>query len=271
MTQPILHVVFTPSGAGSLRQALGQAGRKDAVIAFFDDLRFGPIDPPDPLLRTKWVEAELGWTGWEEVTARSKQFWLEACSPSSRKIAWLSRRSGLEYAGFLEWLWRLGDAPCEVVDLTEVTVMRPPPLPPAPAISLGILSPDAIQSNGLCDLATPLQAAERKRYLDLWRQLRVENAPLRVVASDILSSAPISFFDPLLMSHVTDHWQKVAMIVGLSLSSQWDSGVFQTGDIFLAARVNALVESGQLEIQGKSALEMRHSEVRLATSRRLHS
>jgi hypothetical protein len=28
----------------------------------------------------------------------------------------------MEYAGFLDWLWRLGDAPCEVVDLTDVTV-----------------------------------------------------------------------------------------------------------------------------------------------------
>jgi hypothetical protein len=58
-----LHVVFTPSGAGSLRQALADAGRDDQVISSFDNLSFGPIDPPDLLLRSKWVESELGWTG----------------------------------------------------------------------------------------------------------------------------------------------------------------------------------------------------------------
>jgi hypothetical protein len=38
-------------------------------------------------------------------------------------------------------------------------------------------------------------------------------------------------------------------------------------DIFLAARVNALVKSGQLDMRGESALKMRHCEVRLPTSR----
>jgi len=273
MAQTMHHIVFTPSGAGGLRQSLREAHRGDKVVAFFDDLRFGPINPPDPLLRRKWVKDELGWVGWGDVTARSELFWQEACAPDARKVAWLSRKSGLEYAGFLEWLWRLGDAPCEIIDLTEVSVVRRPPrgdgppLPPAPALSLAILSPDTIHHNNLCDLATPLQTAARKHYLDLWHRLRIENAPLRVVAGDVLRSVPITYFDPLLMSFATDQWRKVAMIVGLALASEINDDVLQTSDIFLASRVNALVESGQLEIRGKSALRMRHSEVRLPMSR----
>jgi hypothetical protein len=46
MTQTVLHFVFTPSGAGCLSQALRTAGRDDQVISFFDDLSFGPINPP---------------------------------------------------------------------------------------------------------------------------------------------------------------------------------------------------------------------------------
>jgi hypothetical protein len=41
----------------------------------------------------------------------------------------------------------------------------------------------------------------------------------------------------------------------------------QTGDLFLAARVNALAEAGRLELQGRSAVEMRYSEVRLPSAR----
>jgi hypothetical protein len=62
---------------------------------------------------------------------------------------------------------------------------------------------------------------------------------------------------------VTDNWQKVARVVGQALVSPMDDCIIGPGDLFLVARVNALVESGRLEIRGKSALEMHASEVRL--------
>ncbi len=267
MTHTPLHIVFTPSGASSLRQALAAAGRNDQVVSSFDNLSFGPINPPDLPLRAEWVENELGWTGWNNIARDSDAFWREALSSSHRKVAWLSRRSAMEYAGFLEWLWRLGDVPCEVVDLSEVTIShRPehaPPRPPALAMSLGILSPDIMRRDKLWDLAAPLPKAAQERYRDLWQQLRAENAPLRVIEGDKLVSSPISFFDSRLMSYVTNDWQKVAMVVGQALAAQMDDDVFQSGDILLAARLDALVESGRLEIQGKSALEMQNSLVRL--------
>jgi len=61
------------------------------------------------------------------------------------------------------------------------------------------------------------------------------------------------------MSHATDDWR----IVGEALAAEWDDGVFQTGDLVPAARVNASVESGRLEYRGKNPLEMQFSEVRL--------
>ena len=267
MASPLLHVVFTPFGASSLRQALADAGRDDQVISSFDDLSFGPINPPDFSLRAKWVENELGWAGWDDIAPDSETFWREALSPNRRKIAWLSRRSAMEYAGFLEWLWRLDDAPYEVVDLTEVKISyRPedgPPRPPALAMSLGMLDPDKIHSDKLWDLAEPLQPSAREQYRSLWQQLRSENAPLRMIDGDKLVSAPISAFDPMLMSCVTEDWQKVARIIGQALVLRIDDCIIQSGDVFLAGRINALAESGRLEIQGESALKMRASQVRL--------
>jgi hypothetical protein len=268
MTETTLHFVFSPSGAVNLAEALEQAGRDDRVVTFFDDLSFGPINPPDSISRAKWVEDELGRTGWDEMTTESERGWQEALSPDRRKVAWLTRRSAMEYAGFLEWLWRLGDAPCEVVDLTEVEIACRPehrPRPPRLAMSLGMLHHDTIRDHKLRDLAEPLQTTERHRYRDLWQQLRSENAPLRISDGDKLVSAPMSFFDPVLMSYVADKWQQVSRVVGPAMASQMDDWVIQTGDMFLAARVNALAESGRLEIRGKSALEILHSEVRLAS------
>jgi Protein of unknown function/Domain of unknown function (DUF1835) len=269
MTETTLHFVFSPSGAANLAEALEQAGRDDQVVTFFDDLSFGPIDPPHPILRAKWVEKELGRAGWDEMTTESERGWQQALAIGPRKVAWLTRRSAMEYAGFLELLWRLGDAPCEVVDLSEVEIacrLEHRPRPPRLAMCLGMLHSDTIGDHKLWNLAEPLQMTERRRYRDLWQQLRSENAPLRVCDGDKLMSAPISYFDSILMSYVAGNWQKVAKVVGSAMASQMDDWIVQSGDMFLAARINALAKSGRLEIRGKSALEILHSEVRLPRS-----
>jgi hypothetical protein len=262
MTQTILHFVFTPSGAGCLVRALAKAGRDDQVIASFDDMSFGPIDPPERSLRAKWVETNPGRADWGNFTVGEERLWNDARFPNARKIAWLTRWSAKEYAGFLAWLWRIGDARCDVVDLTEVTYC-PEHGPPSqrPAMGLGMLSPDQICEDKLWDLAEPLQTTAREQHLNLWQQLRSENAPLRVIDGDKLVSAPISFFDSSLISFVTENWQKVSRIVGQSLASGADD-TLPVDDILLRARINALVESGCLEIRGQSERDIFQSEVR---------
>jgi hypothetical protein len=265
MTQTILHFVFTPSGAGCLVEALKMAGRDDQVIISFDDMSFGPINPPDPSLRAKWVENELGRADWNSFTDDPERLWDEGRFPNARKVAWLTRRSAKEYAGFLNWLWRLGDEPCDVVDLTDVTISYGPEHGPPRqrlALSVAMLSPNTICKDNIWDLADPLQTTAREQHLDAWRQLLLENAPLRVIDGHKLVSAPISFFDSILMSFVTDNWQRVARIVGKSLVSGTDNSL-SVDDILLRARVHALVESGGLEIRGQSERDIFFSEVRL--------
>jgi hypothetical protein len=265
MKQTIAHFVFTPSGAGCLVQALRKAGRNDLVVASFGDLSFGPIDPSDPSSRAKWLEDELGRIDRKDG-ARSERDWDEARFPGHRKVAWLTRRSAKEYAGFLDWLWHRGDTPCDVVDLTEVKVSYPehgPPRSPRLAMSLGMLHHDKICSDKLWDLAEPLPMTERLRYRELWQRLLSENAPLRVIDGNELISAPVSFFDSLLMSYVTKNWQMVAKVVAPAMISDMDHDTIQIDAMFLAARINRLAENGRLEIRGESALEITRSEVRL--------
>ncbi|MEO8784203.1 MAG: DUF3658 domain-containing protein [Bradyrhizobium sp.] len=137
----------------------------------------------------------------------------------------------------------------------------------ASPISIALLAPDIIAHNRLWDLAQPLQAAERLRYRELWGQLLSENAPLRVLNGDKLASAPISFFDEMLMSLVTEHWQKVARIIGTAMGDEMDDGIIQSDDTFLATRLGALARDGKLEIRGGSARDIHVSEVRLPAAR----
>ena len=265
MTQITVHFVFTLSGAGCLVRALRSAGRDDQVVVTSHGFNVGPIDPSDPSARAKWLENELGRIDPKDA-ARSERSWDETRFPGHRKVAWLTRRSTAEYAGFLDWLWHRGDTPCDLVDLSKAKMSYPEEYGstlPASPISIALLAPDIIAHNSLWDLAEPLQTAERLRYRELWGQLLSENAPLRVLNGDKLVSAPISFFDEMLTSLVTEHWQRVARIIGTAMADEMEDGIIQTDDTFLSARLDALARNGRLEIRGGSAHDMHVSEVRL--------
>ena len=258
MSEATLHIVIGDSAGGSLRQALKAAGQKAQVIAICDDLSFGPIDPPNPELRATWAERELGFTNDEgRWLAEAAAFWASALSASGRRMIWVARRSAYEYAGFLELLWRLGDKPCEVVDLTDIEIdwrdgTR------SPLRGTGELHADHIRENALWDRAAPLAPAARERYREMWRKLRAENAPFRIVADQDLVSAPISFFDELLLSCTGTEWQKTACVIGEAIA-KYEASV---GDLVLLGRIRALVAAGSLEARGDLSA-MRSSELRL--------
>jgi Protein of unknown function/Domain of unknown function (DUF1835) len=264
MSPSTLHIVFGSSAGGSLREALRSMKRDDRVVALDDDLSFGPINPAEPKARAAWMEQELGYDIDEVFSGQAERFWSEALVPADRRIAWMSRRSARDYAGFLEWLWRLGDQACDIVDLTEARFPdrcangRPAYL--SLVISSGILDPDQIVAMGLIDHAVPLGSSARHEYREIWQKLRAENAPLRVLSEVGFTSAPITFYDEELLSYAVPTWHKVARIVGEALANQEE--IHRCGDLLLAARVRTLANAGRLEAKG-NPLKIRFSEVRL--------
>ena len=177
---------------------------------------------------------------------------------------WVNRRSAMEYAGFLEYIWRVKDMPFRVVDVTGVAVLclglaRGDTIPQ----SLDITSPEQIVASGMVDRATVLSSRQRDAYLANWARLRAENAPLRIVKDTGLVSAPIDAFDHEILSRVTSDWKVCARVVGECLADSMDSPFLQVGDSLLFARLRALVGSGVLEAQG-NASNMREYLVRLS-------
>jgi hypothetical protein len=144
------------------------------------------------------------------------------------------------HVAFTEWLWRRGDRPCEIVDLTDLQLPQfsEHGSVTAPVANLAQIVFEDIYDDDLFEQTRVLLATTCRKYQALWRQLRDENAALRILKSDELVSSPISFFDTVLMSQASENWRKVAMVVGMTLLSQTDG---QVSDLFLAARVNALV------------------------------
>ena len=97
------------------------------------------------------------------------------------------------------------------------------------------------------------------------QQLVSENAPSRIVdRHGSLISAPITWFDRLLVACATAEWQKMARITGEVLRSFFDDCLLQTSDLILFARARALAKSGVLQWRADLS-SMRHCELGLAT------
>jgi len=252
MSQTSLHIVFGESAGGTLRRAMAQSGLSEDVIAFPDDLSFGPIDSPDPTRRIAWANRELGRSRvHERLTADIEKFWTRALRTPLRRIIWASKRSACDYAGLLECIWRFGEMSCELIDLTDFKHGR------GSILILGELNPRELSERAPWTSAREISVPGRQRYRENWRKLREENAPFRVVENLQLISAPITVYDDLLVSNVTHEWVKSAEIIANALAT----ANAQLSDAVLFGRLRRLIEGGRLEVRGD--LSTRRSEIRL--------
>lgn len=261
------HIVFAEAGAVGLRDVLRQMGRGDRVLEYPDDLSFGPIAGADPVVRARWVADELGETGWREIAAHVAAFWNDALSARERHVVWFSRRVTRDYVGFLEYLYRIGDRPCDVVDLTETVV----PVRgyggsiqgSRRAICTGLLDAYQFVEVDLLARASPLGDEARAAYRVDWERLRSDDAALRIVTRNLcLASVPLTYFDAALLEQVRPDFQKVARIIGKVLADKWDADIYDVGDFFLSRRLLILVRAGRIEGKG-DLTRIGFSEVRL--------
>ena len=255
MIEPLLHVMFGCSAAAGLRAYLADHDRLERVVAPRDDLSFGPIDRPADPSRSHWVEDELGITEWDGIVAENAQFIESSCADAVFPVAWFSRRSASEYAGFLWWLsHRQGDA-FKVIDVTDFRCSN------RTSAATGVLS--SADFDLLVDAGTPLSTGDALVYRDVWKRLEKENAPLRVIGPhQTLESVGLDHFDSLVLSCSTPEWRKMARIIGEALASFWESGLYQTSDLVLYARICELAEAKRLDWRGDLS-NMQNCELRL--------
>ncbi len=264
MTMPPLHLLFSPLAAGTLRQTLSRLGRAEPVLCAYDDFSFGPIAGDDSN-RAAWVEDVLAIDDWSDVIRDTAPMLRAAGSDNLRPVVWVSHRNARCYAGFLRWLSHRGDAPCDIIDVTDLTrdgieANAGDRL----ALGTGALSNEAMAR--LLGTERPLEQSERRRHLALWQRLRSEDAPFRVVGPDgVLASAGLDHFDPLLLSCMTFEWRKAARVIGEALADAMDTNIAQAGDLVLYACACRLAERGALEWRG-DLTSMAACEFRLPAS-----
>jgi hypothetical protein len=248
------------SAGGLIVQAVRGAGRPDKVLSWPDDLSCGPINSDDPAARATWWAPFHG--DWN-IEASLRAFWDRVRTTDDRIVVWFGRHSASELAFFLAWADRLGGRPFDIVDVTGLVF----PLGreadssamSAPAQAVGTINPERLRT--LLGRERPATALEVEQASQSWRQLKLENAPFRVVTATGLASAQIDHFDASLLQQATPEWKKVARVVG-EVMAFGDERYFQVGDTMLLARVVALVGEGKLQADG-DLRDMSSSRVRL--------
>lgn len=253
MTKTTLHIVFTLSAAVDLREGLAIAGRDEEVIGLPDDWSQGPINSTDLDARLEVVEDLLEIEIDDDDRASIETFWRKALDSTRQRIVWFSQWSTMEYCGFLEWLRRNDNTNFELADLTDQSIpdtRTPGIFYPVQCVSL--VRGELFAKYALWDSAAAPDQQSLSSWTKLWKQLRTDNAPLRVMTPDGLASAPIDYFDGHLLKHATHGWRFDRYLVGHAMSDMaYESfrprGIFQCGDLVLFTRVRALVEQGALE------------------------
>ncbi|MCK7625189.1 DUF1835 domain-containing protein [Streptomyces sp. RS10V-4] len=242
----VLHVVPGVSAAGSLRVALRlgeDAGAR--VLAFPDDLSWGPIASADPAGRRQWWETLLAMTGWPDVgdDDGGAEFWHALDAADDRIVVWFGSHSASESAFFLAVAERLGERPFDIVEVAY---------PPVPAVSA--LDPNELKSR--LETAQPCNEERRASSRQRWQRLREEDAVFRVVTAAGLASAPAQHFDAQLLQAASPGWQPIHRVVGDVMSEN------NVADLPLFWRVATLVETGKLSADG-DPWAVRASNVRL--------
>jgi hypothetical protein len=264
-----LHVVFGLSAGGTLRQVIRKLGHRPNLVAFADDLSFGPFGGATYASRADWSRRTFGGTlqDWKWIGKYSSPCWRAASASSLPRVVWVSRRSSREYCGFLEWVHRVS-VEYRIVDVTDARWCwrsTDGHARWARIGSVGWLDADPkLWLRLYRNMRTPT-ARDLAQLRRLWKKLRAERSPLRAIVRGELVSVAATHFDRFLIAAASDDWIRSSHVVGVALAESGEDDYTQVGDLVLLWRVRALVKAGVFEARG-DLTSMRASEVRLAPS-----
>ncbi|MDD4849704.1 MAG: DUF3658 domain-containing protein [Gemmiger sp.] len=105
-----------------------------------------------------------------------------------------------------------------------------------------------------------LDAQERERLARRWQTLKAENAPLRVVENGEVISTELCYYDDAIRKAFPQDTCNIANIIGRALGNQ----EVPTGDVFVAKRLQAFIESGELAVTKNSTDGFYKTVVRVA-------
>lgn len=263
MTEEVetVHVVCSASAAGTLKRALPLLGSTDRVIGLPDSLSVGPVDSPDAKVRQAWSMSTLR-NVIDVDPVEVEKAWADATAPDLHPVFWVCLRSPMEHACFLAFASRVEGRCFDIVDATDLDYMTADGVRRVRA--LGQMRAQEIVASRVHETRRLISAEELCAASGRWAELRLENAPLRIVKNGRLVSAPLTHYDALLVEQASQDWEIAARLIGRMVDKLFSSDTLAgeaTSDVVLFGCMLALVETGALEIKGRGP-EMCDCQVR---------
>ena len=253
------HLAFGMSDAASLRRALVANDPEVRVFPLPNDMALGPINPPSPALRRGWykqlrLDDEADLVDWWEAS------WEKATALSSTLYVWFCRTNANDNASLHEFIWRRGNQPVRLIDVSGRNVLYGDRS--YPITTIGMAGPEFLASFPY-EQTEPLTDQQIRAFHEEWRKLKDENAPVRINDGGMLASADIDVFDEYVLSFGSADWRRGARIVGNAMVGLSDLEQPGVSVEFLWSRIRVLAEAGILDVTGDLS-DMHTTRIRIA-------
>lgn len=258
----MIHIVFSSSAAGTLRQLLRRRGLREQVVDLTDSLDWGPI-ATSLKERENWLNqnAPTGFGNCDWISKHVSEFW-RACERDTERLIWIAPHSAAEQAGLYWFLSQLDGIEADMViadyPLSASWKNQAP-------LGLGQLNEDMMAE--LFDGCARVRRDDRRFPSSRWSELMIENAYLRIVDGGAIQSVHESYFDDLLLEHCPSHDINWRRVVGHTMAASFDSRRSPDNE-FLFWRLRELVRQGLIICDGELQLLStgdRAAKVRRAT------
>jgi len=248
-----IHIMNGDVAADSLRKALSQTGRADAVVALRDDLAVGPLRGVDdaPHVRAEFWQRVTGDTTRNvaaEFDAQTAE--LETLVGGTSNVVVWHGQSAADQMTLRRVCFHLREMPQRLnevrLSIDDLTGEESAALCCADrATSVGMFSPDLLQQY-LQD-AAPISVLRIGRLALEWQEVKQADAELRRWRDNTFSSGTFAELDAKIFEHASDGWQSAGRVAAHVMSA--DNGMLVSDGIVLW-RLRELAAAGQLQLRG---------------------
>lgn len=238
----MIHVTFSSSGAGSLRQALGIRDQRKKVVDITDDLSWGPISHTDFFAErfgsiTTCLLIDSG--GWDWIGTGAQEF-QRKLENSKEHLVWVAPQNAKELCGLHWYLDRFGGENSAFIVVDHGIPGTWAGQPPHGIGELGIEQFQFLLGNA------ERAVWDKHRFpKERWAQLCDDATNLRIVNGGMATSVPNDYFDHIILAQCTGKWRKLGRVVVDVMIFLWQENHY-IGDDCISWRLRELASLGKI-------------------------
>lgn len=241
----MLNVCFSESAMGTLKYAVSTGKMESSkVVCIPDDLSRDDISNiRDFKSRENFLMESFSRKYVDNnCKPRYDEFYNEIYNHKDIKI-WYGN-SPHEFCGMLYTVWLLKDEKVNIKSIFCTRTIEREPKTYVHYKHAAEISPEEISV--FMGFEEEIYEAQIKEYSSLWNRLVMENGQLRAYINSTISTVPVSYYDNLILSYITDAPEIIASIIGNIFCEE----ELCISDGLIAFRIKELINRRILKLEG---------------------